>query len=632
MPLLLPLILFIIGIVTGNFWYAGLLLIGVSFVILLIVNSILASGYIKSYLLLALFFLSGLGIQQFSLKWEKLTHFSFYEGDNLTLIIQKTLPTKKGYKSEARVLKVNRKYEEHSVSGKIIIYTPATIALQTFSTYEIPAQFVKIESYHNPGYFDYGTFLHQKGFYHQIYLKEEPELIDAGKGIRKLIYDVSGLASDVFYTSFDNERIADLVTAIFLGQKEGLSKESKQLFTDNGLAHLLAISGMHVGIIYLILSWVFGWLRINSIRSLVIIFGIWFYIILTGLQIPALRAGFMFTVFIIGKISSRNVKSLNSIFFAAIILLAINPNLIYQVSFQLSFAAMLSILSFYNPIQRLYVPDQIWLRKIWQLTSLNVSVQIFVLPLTIFYFKQLPTYFLFTSLISIPFVVAIMWGAIILLMSDLTGFLDQFLGALLESFIEFYFSILTAVSKLPFALIIDLQIHYLQIIGWTLGVLIIYHLLQLNTRKYSMMYSAFIPLILISSSLKIKEYVNHSIIIYDDPKEVIVDLNVQGQIFRMSSDPDYTPYSLKDSKVFKASKLANNSIYQMNNLTWALIDKDLPISNPQPIDICILGSPNIKSSDVSHCKKIIIPRHLKSRYININYYNILSKGAFKQNF
>ena len=633
-PLLFPFILFIGGLLSVNFLQVNVWILIVCFVLTGLIWILNPSKRSGSLCAMMLFVLTGMIIPNVNDFIETKTHFKNIEGEHLLIRVENSSPTKKGYSYEAAVFKVYTQCQGLQVRGKLMIYGDSSLKLNLKGKYLLPYQFTKIETLDNSGFFDYGNYLSKKGIDHRTFLKQMPAVVQQPTSLHQLLNATSFTISKYFTSNFQNKEAASLLNAILLGHKSQMDKESKQLFTDNGLAHLLAISGMHVGIILLILQWLFSWIKWAWLKITIIILGVWFYIMLTGLQIPAMRAGFMFTVFMIGRIGSRNVKSLNSIVFAAMVLLAVNPSLVGQVSFQMSFAAMFSILIFYKPINDLFHFDKVWMSKLWQLIALNISVQVFVLPISIYYFKQLPGYFLITSIISIPFVIVMMWGALVSLFFSLIGLLGSFCTDLLEHIIVLYISILKSFSTLPYSLFQNIDIHLLQLVGWFIGVFVFFGSYNSKKMKFQMMGIGFIPLLLFSSFLKIQNAERRSLVIYDDPKEVIVDVIDKDRIVRLTSSQDYMPYFLKDHPAGRNTTLVPNEIYTASEISFALFDKNSDWDHSQFIDICITEDAQLDLERV--CGRIIIPRRardqgsVQSLSLNNKYYNITTQGAFQQ--
>ncbi|MEO8588256.1 MAG: ComEC/Rec2 family competence protein [Flavobacteriales bacterium] len=222
-----------------------------------------------------------------------------------------------------------------------------------------------------------------------------------------------------------------LVKALVLGLRDDLDGEQKNAFVRSGTVHVLAVSGTHVGFIYVMLSFLLGWWgggrKARLFRGVLVLLALWGYAGLTGACPSVLRATFMFSLFTLAGMLSQRVDTLNSLFAAALVLLLWDPHMLVEVSFQLSFLAVLGIVLFYGPLQRLWSPDNWLLRNVWALTVMSLSAQLFTTPLSLYLFKAFPVWFLPANLVVVTAAGFAVYGAVALLVL----FKVPFLGAAL---------------------------------------------------------------------------------------------------------------------------------------------------------------------------------------------------------
>jgi len=185
-----------------------------------------------------------------------------------------------------------------------------------------------------------------------------------------------------------------LAAALTLGDKRGLDRSLRKDYSRSGTAHLLAVSGLHVGIIFAILNIMLGWIRLYrgglAIMGCGVITLLWGYALMTGMSPSVLRAVIMFTLYQIGIMTSRGGSSLNILAVSAFILLLVNPRNLYDVGFQMSYMAMVGITVLYRPLYSLVNPKNAPLRWLWGLTVVSLTAQIGVMPLVVYYFGQMP--------------------------------------------------------------------------------------------------------------------------------------------------------------------------------------------------------------------------------------------------
>jgi competence protein ComEC len=197
-----------------------------------------------------------------------------------------------------------------------------------------------------------------------------------------------------------------LASAILLGTREGLDRDLMQSYSAAGLIHILSVSGLHVGVIYLALNFLFfftrrfpGW---KGFKAPAILAGIWAYAFITGLSPSVMRASFMFSIMLIGAGLRRANNIFNSLAAAAFLLMVLDPLIITRAGFQLSFMAVLGIACFERRLRDLWKPKA-WLpEKIWPLATVSLAAQLGTLPLSLYYFQSFPVYFLPANLVVIP--------------------------------------------------------------------------------------------------------------------------------------------------------------------------------------------------------------------------------------
>lgn len=261
----------------------------------------------------------------------------------------------------------------------------------------------------NPGEFDYASYLAVNNIFHQVYLKPSGYVI-AGSGNESLLKHFAvqmrnSLLNALQRNGIRGEEFA-VASALLIGYDEMLDAAQRQHFAGAGVIHILCVSGLHVGVIFLLADMLFFFLRKSKkarwLRPLLIITIIWMYAIVTGLAPSVLRASLMFSLITIGKSLNRPSNIYNTLSASAFILLLINPLMLFNLGFQLSYLAVLGIVTFYPIISGLYLPANRVSGYLWQLISVSLSAQLITAPISVFYFQQFPNYFLLANLLAIP--------------------------------------------------------------------------------------------------------------------------------------------------------------------------------------------------------------------------------------
>ncbi len=203
-----------------------------------------------------------------------------------------------------------------------------------------------------------------------------------------------------------DENAYGVITAMTLGDKTTLSKELKDTYSRVGAAHILALSGLHLMIIYGVITLVIGWHRYHMATQVITVLAIWAFALLTGLSTSVVRSAFMISIYALLSLGYRERMSVNTLAFVAIVLLIINPMAIYDLGFQLSFLAVLGILLIHPLINNLIAADvqqqHRWLSSIWGLVTVSIAAQIATAPLVMYQFGRFSTWFLLSNFIVIP--------------------------------------------------------------------------------------------------------------------------------------------------------------------------------------------------------------------------------------
>lgn len=287
----------------------------------------------------------------------------------------------------------------------------------------------------NPTQFNYQTFLDHKNIFlttfEDDYLSKdgEPSLMDFAQQLREELietYEKIGI---------EGQNLAVLI-ALTLGDKTYLDFELQKQYAGAGAMHILAVSGLHVGIIFLIFNFLLSRLPdslgFRIIKSFFLLLVIWSFAFLAGLSPSVQRASWMFSFVLMSKLLRRNSNILNSIAASAFFLMLLNPNVIFQVGFQLSYSAVIGIILI-HPVVYKWVYCKHWLLdKVWSLLVVSFAAQMATLPFTLAYFHQFPNYFLLANLFVIPLAFATVIGAVLSVCIFLLFQVDLFLGEILN--------------------------------------------------------------------------------------------------------------------------------------------------------------------------------------------------------
>jgi len=222
-----------------------------------------------------------------------------------------------------------------------------------------------------------------------------------------------------------------LIAAMSLGEKTQMNPELKEVYARVGASHVLALSGLHLMIIYGVLTMLFRWRRLFMVSQVLTVLAVWAFVFLVGLAPSVVRAALMITVYALLALGYRDRMSVNTLAFVAMIMLVVSPLSLYDVGFQLSFTAVLAIVTF-NPLLQSFIPLHVqlehrWLRYLWGLTTVSLSAQVGTAPLVAYYFGRFPTWFLLSNYVVIPLAAVVLYLTLALVLTAWWTALQQLL-------------------------------------------------------------------------------------------------------------------------------------------------------------------------------------------------------------
>ena len=336
--------------------------------------------------------------------------------------------TPKCYKSVAEVLSV----DGHPSQGKVLLYIrqdSASALLRYGDCLWVEARPQRPSNWTSD--FDYRRYLRRKGILWQCYVPT-----DCWEHVsHDSTFSLRAWSKEIQLRMVERIRCSDLTPqqqgiaeALLLGWRNDVDEATQQQFRDAGITHLLCVSGLHVGIV----AWLAGallfflgrkrWQRV--VKGVVQIGVVWLFVLLTGMAPSTMRAGVMFSLLIVGGMLQRMPNSFNNLCTSMLVLLMVNPMLLFDVGFQLSYAAVAGIIAWNRPLQwllpRLAEPRPRWYlwlpQKAWQLICLSTSAQMATLPLVLYHFHQFPLYFLIANLTVVPFAGVLLATVLIMLL------------------------------------------------------------------------------------------------------------------------------------------------------------------------------------------------------------------------
>ena len=329
-----------------------------------------------------------------------------------------------------------------------------------------------VEKPPNPEQFNYKDYLYKKGITHQVYIKRNCWL-HLNHNISNPIYGFSYRMRDFLLMTMKNLGIDEeehaVAAAILLGYDDSLPQELRQKYVAAGAMHILCVSGLHVGVIFMVFSYMLAFINDrkqnqNIIKQIILLALIWFYALLAGLAPSILRATIMLSFVIIGNIINRKGIVLNSLAASAFILLCINPSNIFDIGFLLSYTAVIGIVILQKPISRIFYSKYKIINKIWEITSVTIAAQIATIPFTIYYFHQFPIYFWLSNLFMTPISSVVIIGGITMLLIFYIPYINNIIAWFVSKMIFAMNYSVTWIESLPNSIIKGLYINDLQFV------------------------------------------------------------------------------------------------------------------------------------------------------------------------
>lgn len=257
-----------------------------------------------------------------------------------------------------------------------------------------------------------------------------------------------------------------VIAAMTLGDRSHLSQETKDLFSQSGASHILALSGLHLSIVYGLLSMLYrGDRRFRFLHEILVLLAVWAYTMMVGMSSSVVRSATMLSIYSLFSLQHRDKMSVNVLAFAAIVMLFVRPMDIYDVGFQLSFASVLSILLFYRYVNALLPSIRLSLiRTLWQMAALSIAAQIGTLPLVAYYFGFVPCYSVLSSFVVVPSAVVIIYTSIVMILTGWWGVLAHFAAAIVTGMSGFVRLVLGCISRFPGATISPISLSVVQVL------------------------------------------------------------------------------------------------------------------------------------------------------------------------
>lgn len=646
-PLVRVAILLILGIFVGSYMSISLYYqLGFTLLLFVLINVIQYSGStrmmtirLNSFLILILIF--SVGVIRYSLQCTKYDNYHYTKYiDHSDYIVGQVIQEIKKKKASSSTLLSVQSVNGQPCRGKLLVYFNKRDSLLNYTLGDIIAvngRATPIQGMKNPRAFDYKKYLANKGIDRQIFLKEDQHSLIS----QERLFFVFHFANEARNWALDilDHRLPDrdefaTASAMVLGNREHISEELKTAFSDTGAVHVLAVSGLHVGIVIMFFNFLFRRTRSESkhskkvIKFIILTLVVIAYALITGASPAVVRASIMFSTLLLGRLWFDNTNVYNILAFSAILILLYDPNNLTDLGFIFSYLALISIV-FFQPrlmrwIEQYYEPTH-WLSiRILQLITVSIAAQILIFPMSISLFHKFPLYFILSGVFAVAMAPFILGFGLVLIMISWIPFISETIAVLLSLIIKVFLGIIYGIQMLPFNSVDNVWISKFSMICLYLAILAIMHLLAHKKTEYELFLNpskmarnvAFSVTVLsiiglfinsIYATYRIKTH--NEMIIYDVNKTTLIDIyngTKLNSIILDSASSAQLNYACRDNRIFHGNHLPeilnlessitrNNFIYRkglmrfLEKNIYFLINAEIANSIPTHSDILLIS-------------------------------------------
>lgn len=557
--------------------------------------------------------------------------YGHFYNDSSRLIVHISEPPvekAKSVKAECVVEAVINNGKLVRATGKIILYLSkdSNTSIPVYGSRVLVSKKLQpIKNSGNPGAFNYERYAAFHQLFHNSFLKKEDWVLLDGKAknsFRGFIFSMQQYVVKVLhqYIAGSGKELG-IAEALLIGYKEDLDKDLVQAYSNAGVVHIIAISGLHLGLIYIMLSWILD--RFPVIRKskffkvLILLACLWLFALLTGASGSVLRSAVMFTFILIGKNYFRQASVYNSLAGSAFLLLCYDPYLLWDVGFQLSYLALVGIVWLQRPINTIFFIRQKWLAKIWELSSVTLAAQVMTFPACIYYFHQFPNLFFITNLLAVPLSTVILFAEIILISISSLRVPAIYAGKMITYLLWLMNTFITRLNSVSFSVWDGIFSNIYS--TWALYGFVIACCSWLLYRHKKLIHASLVCLLLfllihLVTGLKTRNRL--AVVVYNIPQHQAVDF-INGNTFYFEGDSVLRTdgilknFHLKPGRIYmklnqEANKLngleRQGNFFSFHGRTILLIDTSIaykPIQNRIPVDILLISkNPGLSISGI----------------------------------
>lgn len=413
----------------------------------------------------------------------------------------------------------------------------------------------------NPGAFRRTDYLQRRQIYHQWRIGPLDRIQYIGHNrqlVSETIHDLREHVLGVLRTHIDSaDSRRGIAEALLIGYREDLDEEVLQSYTDTGVVHIIAISGLHLGLIYLTLKTLFAFIpllrRLRWLNAVLLLVALWTFTLITGASASVLRSAVMFSCLLAGDCLGRKSGSANALAGSAVLLLVSDPWLAWDIGAQLSYAAITGIMALQKPLRQRMPEGGRWIRQVYDMSSVTLAAQLMTLPLCLYYFHQFPVYFLPANLILVPLSTLVLFLEIGLLCFTPVLSAAEVFGGIISVLLGWMNGIAQFFQQLPLSVIERIPFGGSECL---MSFLVLFYLSRFahfpNPSLLSALGICGTSLCLIHSYHRVALLHRHQVVVYQTPRRFIMDV-IEG--YRVTSFfTDSLPADVRTGKILHQAR------------------------------------------------------------------------------
>lgn len=546
----------------------------------------------------------------------------------------------------AKVITINA----NKVKGIVLVNVDTTRQLAIDDVLYVKAVLQEIKKPLNPHQFDFKDYMYKQQVYHQVFLNDKNSLkLPPQKTLYGVAANIRGRINNTLIKHSVSKENLSIINALLLGQRQDISKDTYKSFTKSGAIHILAISGLHIGLLMLLLGILFKPLSYFKIGKksipILIIMLLWIYAFITGMSASVMRAVTMFSLVTVAMYSNRVTNTYNTLVISAFLLLLFNPFYVFDIGFQLSYSAVFGIVWIKPLFDTIWKPKYYLPRKLWDVFTVTIAAQFGILPLSLFYFHQFPGLFFISNMVIIPLLGILLGIGILTIVFAYFGWIPSLLFETFEICIASLVSFVQFISSKQVFIFSKIPFNAFNLISWYVFVICLILLWKTYSYKRLLFVLSSIVCVQLVYLYNKHDAQSSEFVIFNQYKTTLVAQKKGNQLNYAANNLRYLQ-SLDNYMVNEFINTAQHdslkNVYVFNNHKILIVDnKEVYDSSFKPDIVLLTSSPKINLNRLIATLKpklIVVDNNNYKSYVerwettclntNVSFYNIREEGAF----